>query len=101
MSESTLVMDHITNLNTLFVQLSTVNYNIVENECADLLLRSLTYLYDQLVINVTNYNINGYLRFEDVVRAILEEESRRKNKVDMVKSSKQVEALVMMRSRST
>ena len=97
MSELTSVTNHINNLNMLFAKLSTTNYNIVENEHVKLLLQSLLYSYDQLFINVTNYNIDGNLHFEDVVGAILEEESKRKNKVDMVESPKQAEALVMMR----
>jgi len=54
MSESTSVTNHINNLNTLFAQLSTANFNIIENEHAELLLQSLPYSYDQLVINITN-----------------------------------------------
>jgi len=55
MSESTSVTDHINNLNTLFAQLSTVDFNIIENERAELLLQSLPDSYDQLVINIKNY----------------------------------------------
>jgi len=57
-------------------------------------------LYDQLIINITN-NIVDILHFDDVAGAILEEESRRKNKEVRSKSSKQVEALTMTRGRST
>ena len=84
MSESTSVTNHINNLNTLFAQLSAADFNIIENERAELLPQSLHDSYDQLVINITNYNIIDLLRFEDVVGAVLEEESRRKNKEDMV-----------------
>ena len=101
MSESTSVTDHINNLNTLFAQLSTADFNIIENERADLLLQSLPDLYDQLVINITNYNVIDLLRFEDVAGALLEEEYRRKNKEDMVESARQIEALVMTIGRST
>ncbi|MCI96931.1 gag-pol polyprotein, partial [Trifolium medium] len=38
--------------------------------------------------------------FDDVAGAILEEESRRKNKEEKPESSKQAEALTMMRGRS-
>nr|KYP42748.1 Retrovirus-related Pol polyprotein from transposon TNT 1-94 [Cajanus cajan] len=100
MSESTAVTDHINNLNTLFAQLSTADFNIVENERAELLLQSLPDSYDQLIINITNNNVVGRLSFEDVAGAILEEESRRKNKEDRLESSKQAEALTMMRGRS-
>ena len=58
MSESTSVMDHINNLNTLFSQLTASNYTIAENERVELLLQSLPDSYDQLVINITN-NINN------------------------------------------
>jgi len=46
MSESISVMDHINNMNTLFAQLSTSDFNIKENERAEFLLQSLPYLYD-------------------------------------------------------
>ncbi|KAG2399616.1 Retrovirus-related Pol polyprotein from transposon TNT 1-94 Protease [Vigna angularis] len=101
MSEFTPVTEHINNLNTLFAQLTASDFNIVENERAELLLQSLPDSYDQLIINITNNNIVGRLSFEDVAGAILEEESRRKNKEDRTESSKQVEALTMMRGRST
>lgn len=101
MSESTMVTDHINHLNTLFAQLSAADFNIVENECAELLLQSLPDSYDQLIINITNNNVEGCLHFEDIAGAILEEESRRRNKEDMLESSKQTQALVMMRQRST
>jgi len=85
----------------LFAQLSVANYNIVENECVEFLLHCLLDSYDQPVINITNYNIGGYLHFEDVAWAILEKESKQKNIVDIVESSRQVEALVMTKGRST
>jgi len=93
--------NHINNLNTLFAQLSAADFNIIENERAELLPQSLPYSYDQLVINITNYNVIDLLRFEDVAEALLEEEYRRKNKEDMVESARQIEALVMTRGRST
>jgi len=46
MSESTSVTDHINNLNTLFAQLSAADFNIIENERAELLLQSLPDSYD-------------------------------------------------------
>jgi len=101
MSESTSMTNHINNLNTLFAQLSAADFNIIENERAELLPQSLPYSYDQLVINITNYNVIDLLRFEDVAEALLEEEYRRKNKEDMVESARQIEALVMTRGRST
>jgi len=101
MSESTSVIDHINNLNTLFAQLSAADFNMIENERAELLLQRLPDSYDQLVINITNYNVVDLLHFEDVAGAILEEESRRKNKEDMVENVKQAEALTMTRGRST
>ena len=101
MGESTSVTDHISTLNTLFSQLTTSDFRIAENECAELLLQSLPDSYDQLIINVTNNNIVDTLHFDDVAVAILEEESRRKNKEEMSESSKQAEALTMTRGRST
>jgi len=70
-------------------------------ERAELLLQSLPDSYDQLVINITNYNVVDLLHFEDVAGAVLEEESRRKNKDDMVENAKQAEVLTMTRGRST
>ncbi|RDX71500.1 hypothetical protein CR513_49144, partial [Mucuna pruriens] len=101
MGESTSVTDHINQLNTLFAQLSAVDFNIVENERAELLLQSLPDSYDQLIINITNNNIDGNLHFEDVAGAILEEESRRKNKDNRLENSKQEKALTMMRESSS
>jgi len=101
MSELTSVTNHINNLNTLFLQLSAVDFNIIENERAELLLQSLPDSYDQLVTNITNYNVVDLLQFEDVARALLEEESRRTNKEDMMESARQTQALVMTRGRST
>ena len=100
MSESTSVTDHINVLNTLFSQLTTTDVNIAENERAELLLQSLPDSYDQLIINITNNNIDGRLRFEDVAGSILEEESRRTNKEGIQENSKQVEALLTTRGRS-
>ncbi|MCI41253.1 gag-pol polyprotein, partial [Trifolium medium] len=54
---------------------------IAKNERAKLLvLQSLPDSYDQLIINITNNNIAVTLHFDDIVGAILEEESRLKNK---------------------
>ena len=54
MSESISVTDHINNLNTLFSKLAAMDYNIKENERAELLLHSLPDSYDQLITNLTN-----------------------------------------------
>ena len=101
MSESISVTDHINDLNTLFSQLTAIECQIAENERAELLLQSLPDSYDQLIINITNNNISEHLRFDDVAAAVLEEESRRKNRDDRTESSRQAEALTMMRGRST
>jgi len=100
MSESISTTNHNNNLNTLFSQLSSLNYKITENQRAELLLQSLPDSYDQLIINLTNNVLTDYLSFDDMASAILEEESRRKNKEDRLETSKQVEALLMMRGRS-
>ncbi|KAK7255724.1 hypothetical protein RIF29_29143 [Crotalaria pallida] len=100
MSESSSVTDHINNLNTLFAQLTASDFTIKENERAELLLQSLPDSYDQLIINITNNNVSNTLFFDDVAGAILEEESRRKNKEDKLGSSSQAEALTMTRGRS-
>lgn len=101
MVESTLVTDHINNLNTLFSQLTTLGHKIQEVECAELLLQSLPDSYDQLVINLTNNIHLDYLVFEDIAAAILEEESRRKNKEDRLTNPQHAVALTMARGRST
>jgi len=51
---------------------------------------SLQDLYDQLIINIRNNNIDDSLHFDDVVGAILEEESGCKNKEERSKSSKKL-----------
>ena len=101
MAESSSMTDHINTLNTLFSQLTELGYKIDENERAELLLQSLPDSYDQLIINLTNNILVEYLVFDDVAAAVLEEESRRKNKEDRSICSQQAEALTMTRGRST
>ena len=72
--------DHINTLNTLFSQLTSMEHNIETGERAEILLQSLPDSYDQLIINLTN-NIE-ILIFDDIAAAVLEEESRCKNKED-------------------
>ena len=86
-------------MNTLFSQLTASDFTIAENERAKLLLQCLPDSYDQLIINITNSNIVDSLHFDDVASAIIEEESRRKNKEERLE--KQAEALEMARGRST
>jgi len=57
-------------------------------------------LHDQLIINIINENIDGHLHFKDVARVILKEKFKQKDKEGRVESSKQAEALTMMRGRS-
>lgn len=84
----------------MFAQLTSTNFNIAENEHAEHLLQSLPDSYDPLVVNLTNNNVTDHIYFDDVAIAIIEEESIRINKEDCQESSKQVEALTMMRGRS-
>ncbi|KNA08435.1 hypothetical protein SOVF_162690, partial [Spinacia oleracea] len=98
MMEETSMTDHINTLNTLFSQLTTMGHNVETGERAEILLQSLPDSYDQLIINLTN-NVET-LVFDNVAAAILEEESRRKNKEDRAGGSQQAEALTMMRGRS-
>ncbi|KAH9668793.1 Integrase catalytic domain-containing protein [Citrus sinensis] len=72
-----------------------------ENERVELLLQSLPYSYDQLIINLTNNNPMDSLSFDDVVASVLNEESKQKNKEDKLASSQQAEALSVTRGRST
>ncbi|KAF1891253.1 hypothetical protein Lal_00001395 [Lupinus albus] len=67
MNESILVTVHINNLNTLFAQLTSADFKVMENERVELLLYSLLYFYGQLFINMTNNNISNYLSFDEVV----------------------------------
>ena len=76
------------------------DYTIAKNERVQFLLQSLPDSYDQFIINITNTNIANHPAFDDVVGAILEEESRHKNKEDRSESSKQVETLSVTRGRS-
>ena len=101
MAETTSVTEHINTLNTLFSRLNSLGHKIAELERAEILLQSLPDSYDQLIINYTNNVLSDYIVFDDVAAAVLEEESRRKNKEDRLGSSKQVEALTMTRGRST
>ncbi|KAE8683472.1 hypothetical protein F3Y22_tig00111208pilonHSYRG00305 [Hibiscus syriacus] len=100
MSESTSVTEHLNTLNTLFSQLTSLRCTIGEQERAELLLQSLSDLYDQLIINLTNSNVIS-LVFDDVATAVLQEENRRKNKEDKLVNLQQAEALTTMRGRST
>lgn len=101
MSESTSVTEHLNTLNTLFSQLTSLSCKIEPQERAELLLQSLPDSYDQLIINLTNNILTDYLVFDDVAAAVLEEESRRKNKEDRQVNLQQAEALTVMRGRST
>jgi viroplasmin and RNaseH domain-containing protein len=51
MAETTTVTDHINIIKTLFSQLTTLDQQIKENECLELLLKSLPNSYDQLIIS--------------------------------------------------
>ncbi|KAJ0082955.1 hypothetical protein Patl1_10294 [Pistacia atlantica] len=86
-SESTSMTYHINNLNTLFSQLSALDHNIAVNERAEILFQSLPDSCNQLIINLTNNVLTNYLVFDEVAVAILEEESKRKNKEDRSASS--------------
>lgn len=88
MSESTSVKDHINTLNTIFAQLTTSNFHIVENERAEVLLQNLPDSYDQVVIDMINNNVVDRLYLDDVARVILEEESKRVNKEDHQESDR-------------
>jgi hypothetical protein len=65
------MIDHIKIIRTLFSQLTMLDQQIEENECAKLLLQSQLDLYDQLIINLTNNILIDYLVFDDVAIAIL------------------------------
>jgi len=86
-------------MNMLFSQLKMFDFKIAENECVELLLQSLPDSYDQLIINITNNKIVDTLHFDDVAATIIKEESRHKNKEEMLESSKQEEILTLMRGR--
>jgi len=55
----------------LFVQLSIINFNIVNNEHAKLQLQNLLDSYDQFIIDITNNSIGKYLHFENVGKVII------------------------------
>ncbi|GJX27388.1 retrovirus-related pol polyprotein from transposon TNT 1-94 [Tanacetum coccineum] len=73
MTESTSVIEHINNLNTLFSQLTSLSCIIEPQERVEILLQSLPDSYDQVIINLTSNILLDYLVFDDVVAAILEE----------------------------
>jgi len=88
MSESTSMNDHISDEpHQQYINVLSFFYRV--------------YLIRMINSSSTSRNIDGNLHFEDVVGVILEEESMWKSKVDKVESSKQPEALTMMRGRST
>ncbi|KAK9002848.1 hypothetical protein V6N11_060426 [Hibiscus sabdariffa] len=101
MSESTSVIKHLNTLNTLFSQLTYLSYKIEQQERVELVLQSLSDSYDQLIINLKNIIFTGHLVFDDVVAVILEEENWHKNKEDKQGNMQQIEALTVMRGRST
>ena len=98
MAETTSVTDYINTLKTLFLQLT--GHKIVENEHAELLLQSLPYSYNQLIINLMTNNQAESLVFDDVVTSILNKKSKQKNKRDRQASSQQAEVLLVIRGRS-
>ncbi|GJY69818.1 retrovirus-related pol polyprotein from transposon TNT 1-94 [Tanacetum coccineum] len=100
MMESTLVTEHVNNLNTLFCQLTSLSCKIEPQERTEILLQSLPDSYDHVIINLTSNVLADYLVFDDVATVILEEENRRNNREDRQTSSRQVEALVVTRGRS-
>ncbi|GJY06059.1 retrovirus-related pol polyprotein from transposon TNT 1-94 [Tanacetum coccineum] len=100
MTESTLVTEHVNNLNTLFCQLTSFSCKIEPQERTEILLQSLPDSCDQVIINLTSNVLADYLVFDDVATVILEEENRRNIREDRQTSSRQVEALVVTRGRS-
>ena len=86
MSKSTSVTEHINTLKTLFSQLSAIKHSIEKKECVELLLQGLPDSYDHLIINVANGALRTMLVFNDVATIVLKEESRRKNKEDIISS---------------
>ncbi|GKB99363.1 gag-pol polyprotein [Tanacetum coccineum] len=100
MTESTLVTEHVNNLNTLFSQLTSLSCKIEPQEHAENLLQSLHGSYDQLIIKLTSNILSDYLVFDDVTIVVLEEENRHNNKEDIQASSRQVEALMVTRGKS-
>ncbi|GJW41071.1 hypothetical protein Tco_0066916 [Tanacetum coccineum] len=100
MTESTLVTEHVNNMNTLFSQLTSLSCKIEPQEHAENLLQSLHGSYDQLIIKLTSNILSDYLVFDDVTIVVLEEENRHNNKEDIQASSRQVEALMLTRGKS-
>ena len=80
-------------LKTIFSHLTTLGHKIEENERTELLLQTLPYSYNQLIMNLTNNNPADNLIFDDVAAFVLNEENRRKNKENRQANSQQVEAL--------
>ncbi|GJV05986.1 hypothetical protein Tco_1343642 [Tanacetum coccineum] len=82
MTESTLVTEHVNNLNALFSQLTSLSCKIDSQERAEILLQRLPDSYDQVIINLTSNVLLDYLVFDDVAAAILKEENRYNNRED-------------------
>jgi len=86
MAKTTLVIDHINTIRTIFSQFTTLGKQIEENKRAEHLLQSIPDSYDQLIINLTNNILLDYLAFDDVVAVILEEENRQEKKTKIVQT---------------
>nr|GEY97609.1 Gag-Pol polyprotein [Tanacetum cinerariifolium] len=84
MMKSTLVTEHVNNLNTLLSKLTSLSCKIEPQECAEILLQSLHDSYDQVIINLTSNVCVDYLVFDDVATVILEEENRHNSMEDNI-----------------
>ncbi|GJX07846.1 hypothetical protein Tco_0195778 [Tanacetum coccineum] len=87
------IWDHLARL----YELTSLSCKIDSQERAEILLQSLPDSYDQVIINLTSNVLSDSLVFDDVATAILEEENRHNNREDKQTSSRQVEALVVIR----
>ncbi|GJZ07225.1 gag-pol polyprotein [Tanacetum coccineum] len=75
MTESTSVIEHVNNLNTLFSQLTSLSCKIDSQERAEILLQNLPDSYDQVIINLTSN-----FRSNDSFEAAPQHEVNEKNK---------------------
>ncbi|GJS47226.1 hypothetical protein Tco_0597347 [Tanacetum coccineum] len=91
-------------INLLMLEkVNAVRHNLllmVPHERVEILLQSLPDSYDQLIINLTNDVVSGYLVFDDVTATIPKEENRLNHREDKQTSLRKVDALVVTKWRS-
>jgi hypothetical protein len=85
MSDGILVTEHLNAINTMLIQLSSVDIKITDEEMCIIILCSFPNSWDKLVMTIGSNTTT--LVLEDVVASLLLEEMRRKNMEGLTKDS--------------